>query len=112
MKKGLRVILFFFPFLLSLNIRSQVCFSPATFWPTNPASHDITTADFNGDGKQDIVTANHERSITVLINNGSGGFMPANNYSVSGHTRGAACNDYNGDGNIDIAAVANGIDSD
>ena len=41
--------------------------------PVSPAS--IALADLDGDGKLDIVTGNIG-SVTVLLNNGSGGFLP------------------------------------
>src|SRR5258708_38305198 len=46
-----------------------------------PAGHspsDICVADFNGDGILDLAFANHEqKSLTVLLGDGHGGFTPA-----------------------------------
>ncbi len=43
---------------------------------TTPTS--VVVGDFNGDGIQDLVTANHASSnLTVLLGNGAGGFTAA-----------------------------------
>ena len=52
--------------------------APGSPFPTgiNPSS--VTVGDFNGDGKADLATANAtSNNVTVLLNNGSGGFSPA-----------------------------------
>lgn len=71
----------------------------------------ITSADLNGDGKLDLIVANSTgTTITVLLNNGSGGF-PANlttSYSVGTHPVAVAVADFNGDGHPDIAVANQG----
>lgn len=77
---------------------------------TNPSA--VAVADFNGDGKPDIAVANQgSNSITVLFNDGSGGFGGAPVTLTTGKGPSAILAlDYNGDGNQDIA-VANGTDN-
>jgi len=72
----------------------------------NPA--DITTADFNGDGKPDAAIANHGvKTVTVLLGNGKGQFSsaPGSPFNVESrpHPHGIAVADFNGDKKSDIA---------
>ena len=91
-------------------------FAPATGSPftvgTNPI--DVVVGDFNGDGKQDLATANYNgNNVTVLMGNGSGGFTPATGSPFAAGT-GAyyiAIGDFTRDGIQDLA-VANYYDND
>ena len=65
----------------------------------------VATADFNGDGKPDIVASNGGlSSVNVLMNNGDGTFAPAVPYGVGYHPQAIAVADFNGDGKPDIVA--------
>ncbi|HET7371133.1 MAG TPA: FG-GAP-like repeat-containing protein [Gammaproteobacteria bacterium] len=71
-------------------------------------ARDMATADFNGDSLPDVVTANqHNNTLSVLLNNGSGGFglptildLPSANAVAT-----AATGDINGDGASDIVTA-------
>ena len=68
-------------------------------------------ADFNGDGKPDLVVGNNSGSdIAVLLNNGNGTFASAVTYSTGSGSapRGVAVADINGDGKPDIIVTDNG----
>jgi hypothetical protein len=70
--------------------------------------NDLTTSDFNGDGKLDIALANHgAKFVTVLLGNGKGqfGFAPGSPFKVESqpHPHGIAVADFNGDQKPDIA---------
>lgn len=78
---------------------------------TNPASLDI--GDFNGDGWLDLVTVNSSSAdVSVLLNNGTGGFHPATNFSVGNSTspRFLAVGDFNGDGFSDLVTANYPVD--
>ena len=69
------------------------------------------TADFNKDGKQDVVLANADGTVTVAISNGDGTFQSP--VALALPTLGctvqyAAAADLNGDGNIDLVIAYGG----
>jgi hypothetical protein len=72
----------------------------------NPGSV-AAVADFNGDGKLDIVTVNNG-TLTLLLGNGDGTFMTGVS-SVTSFSPGAVVvGDFNGDGKADLA-VSSGV---
>ena len=76
---------------------------------TNPQS--VAVADFNGDGKPDIVTANNgANDVTVLLGDGTGGFAeaPGSPFPVGLFPQSVAVRDFNGDGKPDIVTVNSG----
>lgn len=69
----------------------------------------IFSADFNGDGKADLAVANGNPSgITILLGNGSGGFVSAagSPVSVVGRPNDVSAADFNDDGKVDLAVAA------
>jgi hypothetical protein len=66
----------------------------------------VAIADFNGDGKLDIVTANEQSGdASVLLGDGKGGFSPAPGSPFpAGHApNDIAVGDFNRDGRLDLA---------
>ena len=73
-------------------------------------SHDIIACDLDGDGTMDLVTADLEqRSVTIYLGHGDGTFLGPLILFVAHHPLRVACGDFNGDGNIDIAATSSGL---
>lgn len=68
-------------------------------------------ADFNADGKSDVVTGNYEGdSISILMGNGDGTFATSIALPAGDGTESPVVADFDGDGKLDIAA-ANLLDS-
>jgi hypothetical protein len=66
----------------------------------------VAIADFNGDGKLDIVTANEQSGdASVLLNDGKGGFLPApgSPFPAGRGPNDIAVGDFNRDGWLDLA---------
>ncbi|MFE3193992.1 FG-GAP repeat domain-containing protein [Nocardia sp. NPDC059240] len=71
-------------------------------------TEDIRAADFDGDGIDDIITADSfSFSTTVLISDGNGGFKKTNRINLSGlGPTSIAVGDFNHDGKMDAAMSA------
>jgi len=75
---------------------------------TGDYSPDLGTGDVDGDGDNDLVTANYYgASVGVLLGNGSGVFTLQGSYGVGGNPLSIELGDFTGDGQIDVA-TANG----
>lgn len=82
--------------------------SPRTV-PTGSGTASVASADFNGDGNADFVTANSgTNSVNVYLGDSQGGFSPGASYSVGVDPVFVATADLNGDGKPDIIAVSQG----
>ena len=92
-------------------------FSTAVDYPVGVAPRSLAVADFNGDGRLDVATANAGSlgqpglpaatgSVSVLLGKGDGTLQPAVSLAGGGAPRAIAAADMNGDGNPDLA-VAN-----
>jgi hypothetical protein len=88
-------------------------FSVGTQRPTS-----VADGDLNGDGHLDVVVANDNGTVSVLLNDGAGNFPTHKDLGTSGGTsQSVAVADLNGDGHLDIAftsatafAVTNTVD--
>ena len=89
--------------VLACHLPAQVSFAPATNFPLGGDT--IVTADMNGDGKPDLIINTLNDTVTVLTNDGSGGFVTAGTYAQPGSTRSIAAADVNGDGKPDLICV-------
>ncbi|HEX6430848.1 MAG TPA: VCBS repeat-containing protein [Niastella sp.] len=76
---------------------------------SHPHTHGLGIGDLNGDSYLDIVTANNaDNDITVMLNNGSGGFTPApgSPFPVSPAPYPLTIGDVNSDGHLDIVSTS------
>ena len=73
-----------------------------------PSPEDIAIADFNRDGRLDVVVTNHDTNhVTMLLGEGTGRLTVASNSPVRvgsrPHQHGLAVGDFDGDGDADLA---------
>jgi hypothetical protein len=81
----------------------------ANSWSVGRVPASIVAADFNADGKPDLVTGNtHDNNISVLLNDGAGGFLPANVFDAP-FPNSMTVADLNSDGKLDLAIVGSGL---
>src|SRR5207237_3485043 len=81
-------------------------FATATNYTTGNGPSSIATADFNGDGKQDLATAGGG-SVSILLGDGNGAFGAPADYGVGANPTSVVARDFNGDGKIDLAVANN-----
>jgi uncharacterized protein (TIGR03437 family) len=86
--------------------------SPGGPLPVGSEPYSVVVGDFNGDGIQDLATANFvDNTVSVLLGNGSGGFAAASGspFSVASATDefpfSLAAADFNRDGKEDLATA-------
>jgi hypothetical protein len=93
--------------------RGDGTFSPARSYPiAGPHSIGVlpfalSAGDLNGDGSPDLVTGGIS-SVTVMTNNGLGGFAAQRSYPVGLDVACTQLGDFNGDGHPDIVATGTG----
>jgi uncharacterized protein (TIGR03437 family) len=99
------------PHLQLLNPSGGGRFDGIRAYYANPGTRSVAVADFNRDGRLDMVTADSNRRLSVLLNSGGGVFqnpstmtIPSGATSPSNATS-VTTGDFNGDGIPDIAAV-------
>jgi hypothetical protein len=79
-------------------------FAAAVDYPVG--AYPYSVADFNGDGKLDLATANLESdTASIVLGKGDGTFAAPTDYAVGSGPRSVAVADFNGDGKPDLAAA-------
>jgi FG-GAP-like repeat len=80
-----------------------------------PHTHGLGIADFNGDGKADLITvnSNDDNDIAVMLGNGQGRFTRAHGspFAVGPGPYPLALGDLDVDGNLDAAITSTGLQS-
>jgi hypothetical protein len=85
-------------------ICNRVSFAAATNYSVGDNPFAVAVGDFNGDGKQDLATANYfSDNVSILLGDGAGNFSSPTNFSVDRHPESLAVGDFNGDGKQDLA---------
>lgn len=73
----------------------------------------VSVADFNNDGKLDLVSSDYDNGVlSVVLGNGNGTFNAPKSYMAHGAILySAETGDFNGDGILDLAAISDASDS-
>jgi hypothetical protein len=77
-------------------------FAPPVSYPVEHGGQAVAIADLDGDGSQDVVTANCGRTASVLLNRGDGTFRPRRDYHTDACPEAMAVGDVSGDRRPDI----------
>jgi hypothetical protein len=97
---------------LETRLTPSLSFGVEQLWATDKAPYAVAVADFSGDGRPDLVTADKTSgTVSVLLNTTAPGatttnFAVAQTFAVGNGPTSVAVGDFNGDGRPDIA-VAN-----
>lgn len=75
---------------------------------TNTAPTGLAVADFNGDGKPDLVTNRGTNNVSVFLGNGDGTFQAPVNTAVGTLPSSVAVGDFHVDGKLDLAVANTG----
>src|ERR1039458_2413099 len=98
--------------VLGCQLQAQVSFNLSSSPGAGNDPNSAATADANGDGKMDLISANYYgSSLSVLTNNGSGGFVLSGTYTVGNGPIQVVTSDVNGDGKVDLIC-ANSVGTD
>ncbi|HZN65575.1 MAG TPA: FG-GAP-like repeat-containing protein [Tepidisphaeraceae bacterium] len=89
----------------ALEGRRMMSFAPAVNYPTGPQPKEIVTADFNHDGRLDLVALNESGSVSVLLGNGDGGFGAPRTFAAGNSVQSLTVGDFDNDGNPDVATA-------
>ena len=91
--------------VLNPKLQAQPSFAPATDYVVGNTLS-VTAADLNEDGKVDLIGANlYANTLSVLTNDGSGGFVTAGSYAVGANPFSVVAVDVNGDGKLDLISA-------
>ena len=89
----------------SLEDRRLLSVSAAVDYPVGLNPQAVAAADFNGDGRLDLATANYSSSVSVLLGNANGTFQPAQESPTGTSPLSLAVGDFNADGKLDLATA-------
>jgi FG-GAP-like repeat len=86
--------------------RRMLSLIPAVNHPVGTDPQAVVTADFNGDGRLDLATANTgSNNVSVLLGDGAGGFGAAQPFAAGAYCHALAVADFNGDTKLDLVVA-------
>lgn len=90
---------------------SDGTFGAAARYPAGLNPQHLAAGDFNHDGRPDLIVSNHsDGTVSLLLNDGSGGFLPAVSTLLSSDPKtfpaGIAVGYFNNDADLDVAVAA------
>ena len=89
-----------------IGIPHELSFADKVDYATGNGPTSVVSADFNGDGKTDLVVANYgTNTVSVLLNNGDGTFLQKVDYTINGYPVAVTTADFNGDGYVDLVTA-------
>ena len=107
MESAFRFIGFVAIFAATVRAQCTVDFAAPVYYPVGVAPRHLVSADVNGDGRPDLITANTDSdNVSVLLANADGTFMPASYFPCGLDPWSVAVADFNADTKPDLA-VAN-----
>ncbi|MBW4697611.1 MAG: VCBS repeat-containing protein [Aphanocapsa lilacina HA4352-LM1] len=85
-------------------------FAPARSFAAGDSPRSVALGDLDGDGDLDVATANRGSypsygNVSVLLNDGTGTFAPAQSFAVGYSPSSVALGDLDGDGDLDVASA-------
>src|ERR1039457_6166007 len=90
------------------QVCAQVSFAPATNYVVGNFPTSVTAADINGDGKANLISVNqNDNTLTILTNNGNGGFGSNATLAVGFWPTCVVAADINGYGKPDLISAKN-----
>ena len=95
--------------VLGCQLQAQVSFKLSSSPGAGSDPNWVAAADVNGDGEVDLISANYYgSSLSVLTNNGSGGFVVSGTYTVGTYPIEVVTADVNRDGKTDLICANSG----
>ncbi|GAB3546151.1 hypothetical protein GCM10027577_19360 [Spirosoma fluminis] len=92
--------------LLSQATSWAQCFQNTLNLPVGLQPQSVAVGNFNGDTKPDLAVANsNSNTVSVLLNDGTGGFGPKTDFAVGTQPRSVTVGDFNSDGNSDLVTA-------
>ncbi len=95
--------------VFNFQLKAQVSFRLSSSPVVGSYTYSVVAADVNGDGNEDLVCASLIGALSVLTNNGSGGFALSATYDDNPVSVVAA--DVNGDGWVDLICANSGANT-
>ncbi|MEQ9468614.1 MAG: FG-GAP-like repeat-containing protein [Ekhidna sp.] len=109
----MRTLIFTLCFILAIQLTAQFSFQTPDAYNVDYGPTSMAVGDFDEDGFMDLVTGNSDsnsESLSVLINDQSGGFSDRTNIDLTDGPYDVIAADVNGDDHLDLIVTINNAD--